>query len=114
MSNRPRRRRRAADRGQGRRRSHRPTRAARARPEDRSRHYPSSYYGGYGYSPSSYAYPGYSYGYDPSSYYAPASYGYYPYRRAYYRRAYYRPGPWCTDQGCGRSYPNPVLVQVMR
>src|SRR3954447_25421287 len=23
-------------------------------------------------------------------------------------------GPWCTDQGCGRSYPNPVLVQVMR
>src|SRR3954452_19802856 len=22
--------------------------------------------------------------------------------------------PWCTDQGCGRSYPNPVLVQMMR
>jgi putative transposase len=25
-----------------------------------------------------------------------------------------RKRPWCTDQGCGRSYPNPVLVQVMR
>src|SRR3954453_15024314 len=25
-----------------------------------------------------------------------------------------RAWPWCTDQGCGRSDPNPVLVQVMR
>src|SRR3954447_3177385 len=45
-----------------------------------------SYYG-YGYP----SYYGSGYGYYPSSYYAPASYGYYPYRPVYYRRAYYRP-----------------------
>src|SRR3954462_5295471 len=45
-----------------------------------------SYYG-YGYP----SYYGSGYGYYPSSYYAPASYGYYPYRPAYYRRAFSPP-----------------------
>src|SRR4051812_50134420 len=59
-----------------------------------------SYYG-YGYP----SYYGSGYGYYPSSYYAPASYGYSPYRRAYYRRAYYRPAYY------RRAYVRPVYYR---